>query len=273
MRAELGQTIVPENVGGAGGCIGLGRRPRRRPTATRSPSSNWSAHGRQRRDLSPALRPQDRFRADRAAGAGAADGGRAARRSRPTISRASSPGSRPIPTRPRPAPQAPAARRTSAACCSSSMTGTSRSSCPIAAYRWRCRIWSPGQIDIIFSDPTTATPQVRGGTIKAYAVAQPTRLAGAAGPADLRRSRPARLLCRNLERAVRAEGHAEGHHRQAQRGGGRGAGRSGGARAARRVGQEIPPREQQTPEALGALHKADIEKWWPIIKAANIKPE
>jgi hypothetical protein len=39
------------------------------------------------------------------------------------------------------------------------------------------------------------------------------------------------------------------------------------------LGQDIPPREEQTPEALGALLKADIEKWWPIIKAANIKPE
>jgi tripartite-type tricarboxylate transporter receptor subunit TctC len=35
----------------------------------------------------------------------------------------------------------------------------------------------------------------------------------------------------------------------------------------------IPPRERQTPEALGAYQKAEIEKWWPIIKAAGIQAE
>ena len=39
------------------------------------------------------------------------------------------------------------------------------------------------------------------------------------------------------------------------------------------LGQEIPPRDQQTPEALSAYQKAEAEKWWPIIKAANIKGE
>ncbi len=38
-------------------------------------------------------------------------------------------------------------------------------------------------------------------------------------------------------------------------------------------GLKAPPPEQQTPEALGALQKAEIEKWWPIIKAASIKAE
>jgi len=36
-------------------------------------------------------------------------------------------------------------------------------------------------------------------------------------------------------------------------------------------GHEFLPREQLTPEALGAFHKAEIEKWWPIIKKAGIK--
>jgi tripartite-type tricarboxylate transporter receptor subunit TctC len=38
-------------------------------------------------------------------------------------------------------------------------------------------------------------------------------------------------------------------------------------------GQEIPSREQQTPKGFAAYHKSEIEKWWPIIKAANIKNE
>src|SRR5262245_31769313 len=39
------------------------------------------------------------------------------------------------------------------------------------------------------------------------------------------------------------------------------------------VGLEVQPHDQQTPKALRALQKADIEKWWPVIKAENIKAE
>ena len=39
------------------------------------------------------------------------------------------------------------------------------------------------------------------------------------------------------------------------------------------LGQEILPRGEQTPEALAVHHKAETEKWWPIIKAAGIKVE
>jgi tripartite-type tricarboxylate transporter receptor subunit TctC len=39
------------------------------------------------------------------------------------------------------------------------------------------------------------------------------------------------------------------------------------------LGQEIPSRAPQTPEALGAFHKAEIDKWWPIIRASNIEAE
>jgi tripartite-type tricarboxylate transporter receptor subunit TctC len=39
------------------------------------------------------------------------------------------------------------------------------------------------------------------------------------------------------------------------------------------LGQQIVPRDEQTPEALAALQRAEIEKWWPMIKAAGIRAE
>jgi len=38
-------------------------------------------------------------------------------------------------------------------------------------------------------------------------------------------------------------------------------------------GLDSPARDQQTPDALTAYQKAEIEKWWPIVKAANIKAQ
>ena len=38
------------------------------------------------------------------------------------------------------------------------------------------------------------------------------------------------------------------------------------------LGLELPAADQQTPEALRAHQKAEVAKWWPVIKAANIKP-
>jgi len=39
------------------------------------------------------------------------------------------------------------------------------------------------------------------------------------------------------------------------------------------LGLQMPPKDQLTPEALGAWQKAEIAKWWPMIKAANVKVE
>jgi tripartite-type tricarboxylate transporter receptor subunit TctC len=39
------------------------------------------------------------------------------------------------------------------------------------------------------------------------------------------------------------------------------------------LGQEVPGRELQTLQGFAAFHQAEIDKWWPIIKAANLKGE
>jgi tripartite-type tricarboxylate transporter receptor subunit TctC len=130
-----------------------------------------------------------------------------------------------------------------------------------------------GQIDLIFADQTTSLPQVRSGTIKAYAVTGKNRLATApdiptADEAGLPgfycsvwnalfapKGTPKDVIARLNAAAVGALAEPAVRQRLAD------------------LGQQIVPRDEQTPEALAALHRAEIEKWWPIIKAAGIGAE
>jgi tripartite-type tricarboxylate transporter receptor subunit TctC len=130
-----------------------------------------------------------------------------------------------------------------------------------------------GRIDMMFDAPAPSLPQVRAGRIKAYSVMAGTRLAAApeiptvdeAGLPGFYfslwfglwapKGTPKDVIAR-LNNAV-VDTMAEPSIRQ---------------KIAERS-MEIPPRAQQTPEALGAFHRAEIEKWWPIIKAAGIKGE
>jgi tripartite-type tricarboxylate transporter receptor subunit TctC len=130
-----------------------------------------------------------------------------------------------------------------------------------------------GQIDMIVDQASNSLPHVRSGNIKAYAVTASTRLpaapdipsvdeAGLPGfhvslwsglwvpkgtPKDVVAKLNAAVMDAFADPAVR--------------------------RRLGDLGLEIPPPEKQTPEALGAHQRAEVEKWWPIIKAANIKPE
>jgi len=130
-----------------------------------------------------------------------------------------------------------------------------------------------GHIDFYIDSQAGSVPQAQAGSIRAYAVTAKKRLASApeiptvdeAGlpgfdfsvwfalfapkgvPKDIIAKLDAAVVNALAEPVVRERIGAQG--------------------------MEIPPREDLTPEALGALQKADIEKWWPIIKAAGIKAE
>jgi tripartite-type tricarboxylate transporter receptor subunit TctC len=130
-----------------------------------------------------------------------------------------------------------------------------------------------GQVDLTCLQASDLLPQVRGGNVRAYAILAKTAWvrspdipsvdeAGVPGldmpfwhglwvPANT----PREVVGKLNRAAIEAVGDPSVRQRLAD------------------IGQEIFPHEQQAPEALAALQKAEIEKWWPIIKAANIKGE
>jgi len=130
-----------------------------------------------------------------------------------------------------------------------------------------------GQIDLMVDNPATSVPQVRAGTIKAYATTATARLAAApdiptaeeAGLPGFNVSQwtalwapkrtPKDIIAKLNEGVVKALADSSVLARFAD------------------LGQYIPPREQQTPEALRAYQETEIGKWWPIIKAAGIRAE
>jgi tripartite-type tricarboxylate transporter receptor subunit TctC len=128
-----------------------------------------------------------------------------------------------------------------------------------------------GHIDLMIPQPSLALQHIQAGLIRAYAVTSSTHLSSApqipttdeAGAPGLHiaiwhglwapKGTPKAVIAK-LNRAV-SESLADP---------------AIGERFAK-MGQEIPAVEQQSPEALANYQKAEIKKWWPIIKAANLK--
>jgi len=130
-----------------------------------------------------------------------------------------------------------------------------------------------GDIDVALDTPALSLPQLRGGNIKTYAVTAKNPLSAAP---DIPTTDEAGLpgfyfsfwhafwapkgtpkdVIAKLNDAVRTSLADPGIRQKLID-----------------LSQDIFPREQQTPQALAAYQKAEIEKWWPIIKAADIKVE
>jgi len=130
-----------------------------------------------------------------------------------------------------------------------------------------------GRIDILFDQPSDALPQIRSGAIKAYAVAAAARLAVApdiptvdeAGLPGLHvtpwhslwvpKGTPPDVVEKLNAAAREALADPAVQKRLAD------------------VGQQVVAPARQSPEALAAFYQGEIDKWWPIVRAAGIKAE
>ncbi|MCC6781025.1 MAG: tripartite tricarboxylate transporter substrate binding protein BugD [Hyphomicrobiales bacterium] len=130
-----------------------------------------------------------------------------------------------------------------------------------------------GRIDVMCTSPASSLSMVRNGLVRGYAITGENRLTAAPeiptvdesgfpgsyisvwGGLFAPKGTPPGVVAKLHAAAVEALADPAVRQRLAD------------------LGQEVFPRERQTPEALAALQKAEIAKWWPIIKAANIKPE
>jgi tripartite-type tricarboxylate transporter receptor subunit TctC len=128
-----------------------------------------------------------------------------------------------------------------------------------------------GRIDMMIADQVGALPQVRAGNVKAYAFTGRSRLATApnlpttdeAGLPEFHTSvwvaiwapkaTPKTIVAKLNAAVMDALADATARQQLAD------------------LGQQVVPREQQSSEALRLFHRAELEKWWPIVKAAGIK--
>ncbi len=130
-----------------------------------------------------------------------------------------------------------------------------------------------GQIDLLFDQAVSALANVKAGKIRAYAVTAKTRLGSApdiptvdeAGlPGFYMSVWNALWVPKGTPKEIVTKLNLAAMDAMAD---------PVVRKSLNDMGLDIPRLDQQSPEALGAFQKAEVEKWWPIIKAANIRAE
>jgi tripartite-type tricarboxylate transporter receptor subunit TctC len=124
-----------------------------------------------------------------------------------------------------------------------------------------------GRIDLMIDYAANSLPQIGFGTIKAYAVTAPSRLPAAPDIPTVDEAGLPGFYVSAWEGVWAPKGTPKDVVGKLNTAIVAALANPSVRRQLADLGQEIYPREQQTPEALAALQQAEIKKWWPIIKA------
>jgi tripartite-type tricarboxylate transporter receptor subunit TctC len=269
MRVSLGQTVIVENVGGAGGSIAVGRVARAAPDGYTIDIGQWDTHVGNgvvysltydvQKDFEPigllSINPQLIL----------------GRKGLPDDLKGLVAWMKANPGRATFANQNAAAQ--TAGVLLQQLTGTSVLFVPYRGAGPAMQDLLAGHIDLLVVQAAAALPQVRAGTIKAFANMSVSRspvvpdipTSDEAGVPGLYLSgwfgffapkgTPKDVVAKLNAAMVQALADPATQKRFSD------------------LGLDLASREQQTPEGLAAFHKGEIDKWWPIIKAAGIKAE
>jgi tripartite-type tricarboxylate transporter receptor subunit TctC len=130
-----------------------------------------------------------------------------------------------------------------------------------------------GQIEMAFSNPATAMPHVRSGAIKALAVTAKSRLSIAPDVPTMEQAGVPSLYFSLWAGLFGPKGLPPDITGKLNKAAGDAMADPSLRQKLIDQGFDVAPREKQTPEALAAQQKADIKKWWPIIKEAGIRAQ
>ena len=166
---------------------------------------------------------------------------------------------------------APAAAPRSAATISARLTGTKTTLVPYRGGAPALQDIVAGNVDTMCDLAANSLSQVRAGTIKAYAVTSKKRWFAAPEVPTVDEAGVPGVEVTNWLGAYAPKGTPKDIVDKLNAAFADRDGRSGGPQADRRQGLEIPPPEQQTPEAFAAYLKAEMDKWGAVIRESGIK--
>lgn len=150
-------------------------------------------------------------------------------------------------------------------------TGTRFQSVPYRGTPLAMRDLAAAQIDFIIDLAASAAPLVKAGSVKAYAVTSKRRFSAAPDVPTVDETGLAGFHVSQWSALFAPKGTPEPIVRKLNAAVVTALADSAVKEKLAAIGQEIFPSEQQTPDALRAYQRAEIAKWWPIIRAAGLK--